>query len=725
MNIQKRTIGAVLGIILVVGLVLGLSAAPAWSSGETVHLDVGVFNPGEALTITFDVTVDTPFPSGVTQVTNTGTVSGDNFTPDVDTNAEVTDILLPEMDVSGGGNAIADGDATPSTTDDTDFGNIAVAGGTNANTFTITNSGTAALNLTADSPHVTIGGTHAADFTLTTVPTTPLSSGGGTTTFEITFDPSAPGLREATVSIANDDADENPYDFDIQGNGLVPDMVVSGNGSDIANGDPSPSAVDGTDLGAADTAVGSVTNTFTITNNGPVSLNLSGTSPYVSLSGTHAADFTVTAAPSSTVASGGGTTTFDITFDPSGPGAHTATVSVSSDDLDDTPYTFAIQGTGGSYPEISVEGNSVEIADGDGTPSTADGTDFGYDLFLYAAYSPEHEFTISNTGSAALNLTDTPRVTLTGTDFTLTQDAPASIAPGGTGTFKIRFAATATVVRTGTVSIANDDNGETPYSFAIRGEGYSGALMIVEGGSPQQDIEDGDTTPSADDDTDFGTTNVAGGTVEHTFQIENSGSSDLTLGGTPRVDIIGGDTGDFSVTLQPGTTIETGDSDLFRIRFDPNASGLRSATVSIDNNDPNRNPYTFAIQGTGQSVTTVTTQAVTDETSHSATGNGTITDLGLPNPTAHGVVWNMAGGPDPTLADNSTDEGALGAVTLPYAFTSTMNGLDPNTSYAVRAYATNDIDTAYGDVVTFTTLPSGMPPVYYLLDEPEPERRRR
>ena len=712
-------------MILVVGLVLGLSTAPAWSSGETVHLDVGVLNPGESLTITFDVTVDTPFPSGVTQVTNQGTISGDNFTPDVDTNAEVTDILLPEMDVSGGGNAIADGDTTPSTTDDADFGNIAVAGGTNAHTFTITNSGTAPLNLTGGPPRVTITGTHAADFGLTTDATTPVASGGGTTTFEITFDPSAAGLREATVSIANDDSDENPYNFDIQGNGLVPDMIVSGNGSDIANGDTSPSTVDGTDFGAADTGVGSVTNTFTITNNGPVSLNLSGSSPYVSLSGTHASDFTVTATPSSTVASGGGTTIFDITFDPSGTGLHGATVSVSSDDLDDTPYTFAIQGSGGSHPEVSVEGNSVEIVDGDGTPSTADGTDFGYDLFLYLAYSPEHEFTIRNTGSAALNLTDTPRVTLTGTDFTLTQDAPVSIAPGGAATFKIRFAASAVAVRTGTVSIANDDNGENPYSFAIRGEGYSGALMIVEGGSPQQDIENGDTTPSADDDTDFGTTNVAGGTVEHTFQIKNFGSSDLTLGGTPRVEITAGDIGDFLVSQQPGATIATGDNGTFKIRFDPNASGLRSATVSIDNDDPNRNPYTFTVQGTGQSVPTVTTMAVTDETSHSATINCTITDLGDPHPTAHGVVWNLAGGPDPTLADNSTDEGPVGAVTLPYAFTSTMTGLDPNTDYAVRAYATNTAGAAYGAVLTFTTLPSGMPPVYYLLDEPEPEPTRR
>ncbi len=129
---------------------------------------------------------------------------------------------VSEMDVSGLGNSIADGDVTPSLTDDTDFGNVGTTSGTNPNQFTITNTGTADLNLTGGSPLVTIGGTHAADFALTIDANTPVASGGGTTTFTITFDPSAVGLRTATVSIANDDADENPYDFSIQGTGDAP-----------------------------------------------------------------------------------------------------------------------------------------------------------------------------------------------------------------------------------------------------------------------------------------------------------------------------------------------------------------------------------------------------------------------------------------------------------------------------------------------------------------------
>ena len=42
----------------------------------------------------------------------------------------------------------------------------------------------------------------------------------GSTTFEITFDPSDSGLRAANISIGSNDADEDPYSFSIQGVGF-------------------------------------------------------------------------------------------------------------------------------------------------------------------------------------------------------------------------------------------------------------------------------------------------------------------------------------------------------------------------------------------------------------------------------------------------------------------------------------------------------------------------
>jgi len=73
------------------------------------------------------------------------------------------------------------------------------------------------LNLTGN-PRVEIVGANAADFSVVAQPATPIAE-NGSTTFQIRFDPSVAGLRTATVRMANDDADENPYDFVVQGTG--------------------------------------------------------------------------------------------------------------------------------------------------------------------------------------------------------------------------------------------------------------------------------------------------------------------------------------------------------------------------------------------------------------------------------------------------------------------------------------------------------------------------
>ena len=154
---------------------------------------------------------------------------------DVATNATnvvlngTTGAIAPEINVKGNNVSIADGDATPSAADDTDFGSTSVNASTVSHTFTIENPGTAALNLTG-TPKVQISGTNAADFTVNPEPTTPVGV-SGSTTFTVQFDPSAGGTRMATLSIANDDNDENPYDFAIQGTGTVPDVTFNVDGN--------------------------------------------------------------------------------------------------------------------------------------------------------------------------------------------------------------------------------------------------------------------------------------------------------------------------------------------------------------------------------------------------------------------------------------------------------------------------------------------------------------
>ena len=258
-----------------------------------------------------------------------------------------TGASVPEIDILGNDISIVNGDTTPDTADHTDFGSVDATGAAvSERTFTIKNTGLADLDLTAGPPTIVIGGTDAADFTLKTDATTPVTA-GGSTTFTITFDPSAVGLREANITIDNNDGDENPYNFNIQGTGTTPapEMDVQGNALSIPDGDTSPNTLDQTQFGDVLVAGGAVTYTFTIDNTGSVDLNLTDT-PTVTLGGTHAADYTLTTDATSPVANSGGTTTFQITFDPSAVGVRDATVSIANDDGDENPYNFNIQGTG-------------------------------------------------------------------------------------------------------------------------------------------------------------------------------------------------------------------------------------------------------------------------------------------------------------------------------------------------------------------------------------------
>ncbi|MFC2077676.1 beta strand repeat-containing protein [Candidatus Bipolaricaulota bacterium] len=111
-------------------------------------------------------------------------------------------------------------------------------------------------------------------------------------------------------------------------------------------------------------------------------------------------------------------------------------------------------------------------------------------------------------------------------------------------------------------------------------------------------IENGDPSPSTSDDTDMGSTSV-GSPITKTFTISSIGDLPLDLTGGPYVDFSSNPSGDFSVTAQPTVDpIAAGSSDTFTIQFNPSSSGVKTATVSIDNNSE-ADPYTFSIEGEG------------------------------------------------------------------------------------------------------------------------------
>ena len=65
----------------------------------------------------------------------------------------------------------------------------------------------------------------------------------------MTFDPGSTGTKSATITVVSDDADEGTYTFDVEGEGVAPEINIQGNSVSIVSGDTTPSATDDTDFG--------------------------------------------------------------------------------------------------------------------------------------------------------------------------------------------------------------------------------------------------------------------------------------------------------------------------------------------------------------------------------------------------------------------------------------------------------------------------------------------
>ena len=100
---------------------------------------------------------------------------------------------------------------------------------------------------------------------------------------------------------------------------------------------------------------------------------------------------------------------------------------------------------------------------------------------------------------------------------------------------------------------------------------------------------------------------------------------------------------------------------------------------------------------------TVTTSSITAILATSATGGGNVTATGGCAVTARGVCWSTS--TNPTISNSHTTDGSGTG-----SFTSNITGLTPNTTYYVRAYATNSAGDTYTTAQSFTTLPSSCTP---------------
>ncbi|OUR91297.1 hypothetical protein A9Q87_10955 [Flavobacteriales bacterium 34_180_T64] len=372
------------------------------------------------------------------------------------------------------------------------------------------------------------------------------------------------------------ESDESNYfdDVLIEGYPLNPEINIQGNAINIVNGAAAPNASDDTDFGNVDVTAGTQVNTFTIQNTDAGTLTIGA----ITFSGTHAADFSVTSSPAASIV-GIGSTTFDITFNPSALYLRTATVSIVNDDSDENPYTFDIQGTGTTtIQEMNLIGNSISIVDGDTTPSVTDDTDFGnVDL---ASGTNVNSFTIENLGTVNnLLLTGaSPYVVVSGThaaDFTITAIPTTPITASSSTTFDITFNPSALGLRTATLTIANDDADENPYNFDIQGTGTDACGGYVSTFPYSEDFESGIGIWTQDAGDNFDWTRDSAGTPSG-----STGPSDAANGTFYMYVEADGNTTNTANLISPCFDL-TGTSNP-RLVFNHHLYGSNTGTLNID-----------------------------------------------------------------------------------------------------------------------------------------------
>lgn len=411
----------------------------------------------------------------------------------------------PEINVQGNSMNINDGDNMPIANDNTSFGSVPACNGTIAKTYVIQNTGNSNLTISG----VTFNGGQASDFSLTSGPAGTVTP-GNSTSFQVTFNPSAIGLRSTTVQIANNDANENPYDFVIEGTGSASPLTATISST-------IPVACFGQSTGSITVTAGNGTANYNYTwsngttvNNSPSNtntLNMVASGPYgvtvTDANGCSAITSSSISQPGSplslssmnapAVCINGSTASINLTVSGGTPGyLYSWSNGASTQDLVNLAsgtYTVTVTDVSGctstlsatvSAPNFSLSGNSLPISRGDLLPSVADGTDFGVQNINS---STPQTFDLTN-NAIAISIDS---VTSSATDFVLSS-VPTNLAQSGTEDFVVTYNPTSGGVHNAVIRVYYNGCTATPYDYAVTGQTCAGNqfTFIGPGTHPQQ-----------------------------------------------------------------------------------------------------------------------------------------------------------------------------------------------------------------------------------------------
>ena len=431
------------------------------------------------------------------------------------------------------------------------FNNV-VVGGRGIKTLQISNLGNDVLRIQDTS----IVGTNSSNFRFVSPPVLPITilPGANPRIFQVEFAPTTGGANSAFLVLTSNDPQRPVSNIPLNGTGVFPDITVSTLALNYQN------VVVGLDS----------TLSVAITNDGVGELIISD----VDIVGQNQALFTFSA-PVTTpiiIQPAGPAVTLNIDFKPDSTGSKEAFLIIASNDPNENPVS------------ISLTGNGVKPVIAAVPPSANFGS------VLVGADSIQ-SIAIQNLGDSPLTISDTVFAGQSISHFTVLSmpTLPFTIPVGGAQRLiSIQFLPTTAGQKNASLRLVNNDVYRNPLIVSLVGTGVEPDI-----GSNPNSLA-------------FGNVEV-GQSFTRIVNIRNDGGATLVINDTA---FAGANQSQFSFVNNlelPITILPGGNPVTMSLKFTPASAGAKTAALQLFSNDPDENPFSVNLTGTGISPIIVAT----------------------------------------------------------------------------------------------------------------------
>ena len=347
-----------------------------------------------------------------------------------------------------------------------DFGTVDVSS-TSSVVFTVMNDSAASVDLFVSSISFKSGDITQFNRIAPSVPGS--LNPGGQMEFTIDFSPEAEQIYTAGIEIISDDPVNGSFTFSVSGTGGT-SSIPSEQDIHVLNDDTGSVVAMGS-LGHDFTTVSvgsSSTVSFTIENNGLLDLTINDL--YLD-DGNNPPQFSLGSLPTFPLmlVNGVNILTFSAYYNPTENRVHNAYINITSDDPDENPFSFYLQGKGtvSDVPDMQVQVGPKKYNNGSVYYFNNDKNPIGFNGALKAV------FTIKNTGKADLVVSSVLLVMGDAQDFWTDLLVPVTLQTGSTVDFNVWFQPQISPVgleeRNARIQFLNNDADENPYLIELAG----------------------------------------------------------------------------------------------------------------------------------------------------------------------------------------------------------------------------------------------------------------